>query len=241
MCETKEIQGPTRERSWRNDLFSVMKRNLLARLRGMQSKAAITSGGTSRGRHHDSRRQERDRFSENQPKAFDRRPLLRQEAQFRGTTLRVAARTTAVSNAAPNRILIADDDPLVRGSLGAVLESEGYVVTEARDGIEAVKRAVEQVPALVLLDLNMPDWDGWTAFGQLDRVAGLVPVIVITARPNQYEKAVKLGVDAFMEKPLNIPILIRAIKRFTSEAEQDHFRRITDTAFVTECLGSADI
>jgi len=90
-----------------------------------------------------------------------------------------------------------------------------------------------------LLDLNMPHWDGWTAFNHLDRVTPLLPVIVITARPNQYAEAARLGVDAFMEKPLNIPILIRAIKRLTSEDEQRHVRRITNRAFVTELLGRA--
>jgi len=136
------------------------------------------------------------------------------------------------------RVLIADDDSLVRGSLASVLESEGFVVDEAQNGIKAVTRAIEQSPDLVLLDLNMPHWDGWTAFSQLNRVTPLLPVIVITARPNQYEKAVRLGVDAFMEKPLNIPILVRAIKRLTSEDEDRHFRRITNRAFVTELLGS---
>jgi CheY-like chemotaxis protein len=134
------------------------------------------------------------------------------------------------------RILIADDDTLVRSSLAVVLESEGYVVDEARNGIEAVTRAVGQLPNLVLLDLNMPHGDGWTAFSQLDRVTPLLPVIVITARPNQYEKAVRLGVDAFMEKPLNIPILVRAVKRLTGEDESRHVRRITSPAFVTQLL-----
>lgn len=136
----------------------------------------------------------------------------------------------------PSRILIADDDDLVRGSLGAVLESEGYVVDEARDGHEAVQCAISHSPDIVLLDLNMPGWDGWTAFAQLDRITPLVPVIVITARPNQYEKAVKLGVDAFMEKPLNLHILLRAIQRLVSEASDRHFRRITDRGFVTRLL-----
>jgi CheY-like chemotaxis protein len=90
-----------------------------------------------------------------------------------------------------------------------------------------------------LLDLNMPHADGWTAFNQLDRVTPLLPVIVITARPNQYEEAVRVGVDAFMEKPLNIPVLVRAIKRLTSEDEDRHVSRITDRAFVTQLLGSA--
>jgi CheY-like chemotaxis protein len=84
----------------------------------------------------------------------------------------------------------------------------------------------------------MPHWDGWTAFSQLDRVTPLLPIIVITARPNQYERAVRVGVDAFMEKPLNLPILVRAIKRLTSEPEDRHLRRITNRVFTTEWLGS---
>jgi DNA-binding response OmpR family regulator len=149
------------------------------------------------------------------------------------------ARSTAQAGAAQpahNHVLIADDDSVVRGSLAAVLESEGYVVDEARNGIEAVTRAMEHTPDLVLLDLNMPHWDGWTAFAKLDRVRPLVPVIVITARPQQYQEAVRLGVDAFMEKPLNIPILVRAVKRFTTEDENRHVRRITNPAFVTRLL-----
>ena len=140
----------------------------------------------------------------------------------------------------PNRILIADDDAVVRGSLAAVLESEGYEVDEASNGIEAVTCAIKHKPDLVLLDLNMPHADGWTAFSQLDRVTPLLPVIVITARPNQYAEAVRVGVDAFMEKPLNIPVLVGAVKRLTSEDEGRHVRRITDRAFVTRLLDNAD-
>src|SRR5262245_37712657 len=136
------------------------------------------------------------------------------------------------------RILMAEDDNLVRGSLAAVLESEGYLVDEACSGREAVVRAIAHSPDLVLLDLNMPDWDGWTAFSQLDRITPLLPVIVITARPNQYDKAVRLVVDALMEKPLSIPVLMRAINRFTSEDKKSHVSRITNRGFVTELLDS---
>ena len=167
--------------------------------------------------------------------------LFQQASPLAGALLPLAAEPPPATNAVHNRILIADDDSLVRGSLAAVLESEGYVVVEAPDGVKAVSRAIEQMPDLVLLDLNMPHWDGWAAFSQLDRVAPLVPVIVITARPNQYAKAAGLGVDAFMEKPLDIPVLVAAIKRLTSEDEARHLRRITNTAFVTELLGSATL
>ena len=159
---------------------------------------------------------------------------------FPGRPLPSATPPPKATKAIHNRILIADDDALVRGSLAAVLESEGFVVDEAQNGVEAVTRAIERKPGLILLDLNMPHWDGWTAFSQLDRVTPLLPVIVITARPNQYQKAVKLGVDAFMEKPLNIPILVGAIKNLTAEDESHHVRRITNRTFVTRLLGNSE-
>jgi len=137
-------------------------------------------------------------------------------------------------------ILIVDDDALVRGSLAAVLEYEGFSVDEAENGLEAVSHAIHKSPALILLDLNMPMMDGWAAFTKLDHVRPLVPVVVITARPNQYNEAVRVGVDAFMEKPLNIPILVSAIKRLSSEDENRYVRRITNPAFVTELLDITD-
>jgi CheY-like chemotaxis protein len=165
--------------------------------------------------------------------------VLEHEAPFSGGPLPVCEKDPADSGPRLRCVLIADDDAVVRGSLAAVLEFEGFAVHEARNGIEAVTRSIEHPPDLVLLDLNMPHWDGWTAFGQLDRVTTLLPVIVITARPNQYNKAVDLGVDAFMEKPLNIPILVRAVNRLTSEDKVRHFQRVTKPDFVTELLGGA--
>lgn len=138
------------------------------------------------------------------------------------------------------RVLVVDDDERVCAALADVLASEGYIVDKAHNGVEAVRRAVEHAPDLVLLDLHMPHWDGWKALGRLDDVRPLLPVIVITARPNQYEAAVRLGVDAFMEKPLNIPVLLRALKRLVEERSQDRIKRITDPAFVTCWLESGD-
>ena len=134
------------------------------------------------------------------------------------------------------RVLIADDDAMVCAALAAVLKSEGYDVDEAEDGRQAVAHATDHPPDLVLLDLNMPNVDGWTAFSKLDHICPLLPVIIITARPHQYKEAVRLGVDAFMEKPLDFPVLLRAIRKFTHEPEQRHTERITDRGFVTRLL-----
>jgi len=127
---------------------------------------------------------------------------------------------------------------MVRASLAEVLESEGYVVDQARNGIEAVSRTIQHQPDLVLLDLNMPQWDGWTAFSQLDRVEPLLPIIVITARPNQYEKAVRLGVDAFMEKPLDFHVLLAAVASLVKEDPAVRVKRVTQREFVTRLLRS---
>jgi CheY-like chemotaxis protein len=123
----------------------------------------------------------------------------------------------AVPKAVPHRILIADDDSFVRGSLAAVLEYEGFVVDEARDGIQTIGRALEHLPDLILLDLNLPRWDDWAGFRRLNRALSMVPVIAITARTHLSGRAAQLGVDAFLEKPLNIPALIRAINDLTCE------------------------
>ena len=154
----------------------------------------------------------------------------------RPRTAESPARPHVRSALGPKRVLIVDDDALVRSSLAAVLECEGYEVFGASDGSSAVKAAIEHHPDLVLLDLSMPNMDGWTAFNKLEQTRPLTPVIVITARPHQYKHAVRLGVDAFMEKPLNFPVLLRAIRKLTFEPEERHTRRITDRHFITRLL-----
>src|SRR5262245_56450921 len=183
------------------------------------------------------------------------RPSATEPPRFQATFWWHAGRSRLSMHAAPSRntepnhllrttaprrrVLIADDDALVRGSLAAVLEYEGFVVDEAADGADAVAHAIANAPDLILLDLNMPAMDGWTAFTRLDHIRPLVPMIVITARPHQYKEAVRLGVDAFMEKPLNIPVLVRAIKRLSEEDERHRAQRITNRTFVTRLLDSA--
>jgi two-component system response regulator GlrR len=136
--------------------------------------------------------------------------------------------------------MIADDDPVVGGSLAAVLECEGYIVEQALNDGQLVRLAIKNTPDLVLLDIDVSHWDGWAAFSQLERATPLVPIIIITARPAQYEKAARLGVDGFMEKPLDIPLLVDAIKRLVVEDSHTRVERITRKEFVTEFIGGAD-
>ena len=134
------------------------------------------------------------------------------------------------------RVLLADDDESVRKMVGRVLESAGYHVLQASTGTEAVAKFRTGQPHLVLLDLKMPDQEGWEAFEQLSHYDPLVPVIVITAWPNQYDEAVQRGIDALMEKPLDIPLLLQTIQKLLDEPERKRTERLTDRNFTTAYL-----
>lgn len=149
-------------------------------------------------------------------------------------------RRNAELPAAAKTILLVDDDSGVRGMLGRVLEFEHYVVHYATTGEAASEKFFKVAPDLVLLDLNMPGADGWTAFNHICEKDPMVPVIVITARPGQYQQAVKFGVDALMEKPLNFAVLLDAIRKLLSETEAERARRLTDRNFRTVLLKNSD-
>lgn len=124
------------------------------------------------------------------------------------------------------RILLVDDDPGVRGSLGDVLVSEGYAVVPAHDGQQAVELAGSAAIDLVLLDLNMPRKNGWDTFEHLSARHPLIPVIIITARPNQWFTAIGAGAGALLEKPLDIPTLLRTIERLLAEPAETRLARL---------------
>ena len=136
------------------------------------------------------------------------------------------------------RILIADDDESVRKMVARVLESTGYSTVLASNGREAVAKARSTQPDLILLDVKMPEQGGWEAFEQISREAGLVPVIVITAWADQYEEAVQRGIDALMEKPLDLPVLLKTIENLLREPEPQRIRRLTSRNFTTSYLAT---
>ena len=134
------------------------------------------------------------------------------------------------------KILLIDDDEAVLASLGAVLTSKGYEVVFAKNGREAIEQFRESLPDLALLDLNMPVKGGWDAFEQLTGYNPLMPVILITARPDQYPLAVAAGVAALMEKPLDIPLLLTTIRQLLEEPPEARLSRMTGKAPVTRYL-----
>ena len=109
-------------------------------------------------------------------------------------------------------ILLADDDAAIRQTLGQVLILEQYSVIFASTGREAAAKFISHLPDLVLLDLNMPDRDGWDAFQLMSNTHPSVPVVVITAMPHQHQRAAESGAAALLEKPLDIQFLLKTIR-----------------------------
>ncbi|WP_189226916.1 response regulator transcription factor [Saccharothrix coeruleofusca] len=123
-------------------------------------------------------------------------------------------------------LLVVDDEPTVRELLSATLRFAGFRVTSASTGAEAVASATAQPPDLVLLDVMLPDVDGFEVVRRLREQGaqgrrGPVPVLFLTARDRQADKVagLALGADDYVTKPFDLEELIariRAILRRTS-------------------------
>ena len=92
-----------------------------------------------------------------------------------------------------------------------VLVTEGYEVVTAINGIQALAALRRQPCDLALLDMNMPLLNGWGTIGELRRLNRWLPIVIITARPDQGTLARETGVE-LMEKPLDLPLLLRRIE-----------------------------
>ena len=115
--------------------------------------------------------------------------------------------------AVAKRILVVDDEDRIRGIVRSYLESDGFEVSEARDGEDALTTARDWRPDLVVLDVMMPGTDGIEVLRRL-RTTSEVPVILLTARSEEVDTLVGLsvGADDYVTKPFSPRELIARIK-----------------------------
>ena len=116
-------------------------------------------------------------------------------------------------------VLVVDDEPRVLRFVRAELESDGYRVLIASNGRQAIELHESERPALVILDLIMPDLDGFEVLRRI-RVSARTPVIVLTARASDVDKirGLDLGADDYLTKPFNpeeLSARMRAVLRRT--------------------------
>lgn len=111
------------------------------------------------------------------------------------------------------RILLVDDDPNISHLVRLYLEKEGFAVTEAARGDDALKSFSQETPALVLLDVMLPGMDGLQVLKEI-RKTSKVPVIMLTARDETFDKVLglELGADDYITKPFETKELVARVK-----------------------------
>lgn len=118
--------------------------------------------------------------------------------------------------AAPRHILVVDDDPAIQGAIALLLEREGFSVTCASNGAEALRAlGVGEAPSLILLDLMMPVMNGQELRRELlldPRLVG-IPVVVLSATPGDELRADLPPPHAVMPKPFDIDELLAVVER----------------------------
>lgn len=119
------------------------------------------------------------------------------------------------------KILVIDDEPMVREAVGRVLTSEGYAVAFAHDGAEAIASLSADPPDAILLDLMMPGMNGRQFLSALRTDLGLdLPVVVMTAVHGLGQRAISLGATDVVEKPFDVDELLNKVALAVFRARQ---------------------
>ncbi|SRR5260221_8688029 len=116
------------------------------------------------------------------------------------------------------KVLVIEDDEANQELVTRFLLREGHTVLHAMDGLKGVALAKSEVPDLILMDLNLPQLDGWEASRRIKSDPGTahIPIIVLTAHAlrSDVTKALEAGCDDYETKPLIYPRLMRKIRTF---------------------------
>ena len=112
------------------------------------------------------------------------------------------------------RILIVEDDPSIRLGLKRSLEFEGFTVDMARDGEEAIQRAFDKKPDLILLDIMLPRVNGFEVCRTVRKYDATLPILILSAKGDEGDKVLglELGADDYMTKPFSVRELTARIK-----------------------------
>jgi len=126
-----------------------------------------------------------------------------------------------------NKVLIADDDERIREIVRIYLEAEGFIVYQAEDGNTALEMVRKDNPDLVILDLMMPELDGWTVCKIL-RKETKIPIIMLTAKGEENDRVLgfDLGADDYVVKPFSpreLSARVKAVlRRWEGEEKTEH-------------------
>jgi two-component system cell cycle response regulator DivK len=118
-------------------------------------------------------------------------------------------------------ILYVEDDPNNRMLVRRILMAEGYQVVEAGNAFEAMDMLKSLVPDLILMDINMPEVDGYTLTAQMRGIEKLanIPIVALTANVmrGDRERTLEAGCDGYIQKPVDVDLLPEQISQFLKE------------------------
>lgn len=121
------------------------------------------------------------------------------------------------------KLLLVEDNEMNRDMLSRRLARHGYEIAIAVDGAQGIEMALTENPALILMDMSLPEIDGWRATEQIKatRTLSHIPVIALTAHamPSDREKALKAGCDDYDTKPIELPRLLSKISALLPAAD----------------------
>lgn len=121
-----------------------------------------------------------------------------------------------------NRILVVDPESSIREALAKVLRAENYDVCLLPSSFEALQRHRADPMDLLLVDVDMPNGNGGSSLAWLRDIEPRVPLIVITGLLENAALVRKAGADAFMPKPLDVPLLLRTIRELLNHEKINH-------------------
>ncbi len=128
------------------------------------------------------------------------------------------------------RVLLVDDYPDAREMYTEYLEFSGFDLVQAGNGMEALERAADAAPDIILMDLSLPVMDGWEATRRLkaDVRTAAIPVVALTghALAGISEGAKKAGCDAFVTKPCLPEDLVAEIRKILDRPESQSTRKV---------------
>ena len=121
----------------------------------------------------------------------------------------------------PKKILLVDDDPALVEGLSYSLKREGYEVAVAADGLRALECVREEQPDLVILDIMLPQLDGFEVCRILRAAGAKVPILMLTAKAEEVDKVVglELGADDYLTKPFSLRELVARIRALLRRAQ----------------------
>ena len=124
-------------------------------------------------------------------------------------------RLRASDSASPLTVMVVEDSADIRMMMRILLEMDGYRVIEAADGLRAIELAVEERPALIMMDLNLPLVDGLAATGRIREQLPDVPIVALSghATEDYRSAAMAVGCTDYLIKPLDFKLLDTILSR----------------------------